>query len=467
MNRNKELFKNTIILGIGQFLPKIFMLITLPILTKFLSIDDYGYYELTLTISTVLMPLITLQVHQAVFRELIPKRDKEVNNIVSSSFYYLLVSNIAIIIITNIILLLLDFPIKLCIMLSSLLLFESFYMLFGQIVRGLGKNILYSVAAIIYSITNTFTLLLLVNIKAINYLDATLSIVLSYFTAMFFLMIVINKEIKIRFSHSNLLTIKRLLKFSMPIVPSTLSLWIVNFSDRLIIMNFLGPTLAGLYSASIKIPNIYSSAFGIFNLAWTETASKVIDKENPNKYYSYLFNKLFHFLTGLVLFFIALSPILFKIFIDDKFSQGLTQVPILFIGAYFNSFVSFYGGVYVALKDTRYVAFSSILGAILNVVINVAFIKHIGLYSASISTAVSFFVIVLIRAYDINKKITISYSVKDVILGVICILVNCLLSYVKTKVSVLIILLIAIIYNLVFNRDLLVMVLRKLRIKSK
>lgn len=466
MDRNKELFKNTIILGIGQFIPKIFMLITLPILTKFLSVDDYGYYELTLTISTVLMPLITLQVHQAVFRELIPNRDTEANGIVSSSFYYLLVSNIAFIIITSIVLLFMNFPIKLCIMLSSLLLFESFYMLFGQIVRGLGKNILYSLAAIIYSLTNTLTLLIFVNIKAINYLDATLSIILSYFTAMLFLMIGINKNVKIRFSNFSLLTIKRLLRFSMPIVPSTLSLWIVNFSDRLIIMNFLGPTLSGIFSASTKIPNIYSAAFGIFNLAWTETASKVIDKENPNRYYSYLFSKLFHFLTGLILFFIALSPILFKIFIDDKFSQGLTQVPILFIGVYFNSFVSFYGGVYVALKDTRYVAFSSILGAILNVIINITFIKYIGLYSASISTAVSFFIIVLIRAYDINKKITISYNVKDVILGVICILVNCLLSYVKTKVSVVIVFLIAIIYNFVFNKELLAVLLRKIKFKS-
>ena len=39
-----------------------------------------------------------------------------------------------------------------------------------------------------------------------------------------------------------------------------------------------------------KIPSLYSTAYGIFNLAWTETASKVSDDGNPAEYYTKLFS---------------------------------------------------------------------------------------------------------------------------------------------------------------------------------
>ena len=51
-----------------------------------------------------------------------------------------------------------------------------------------------------------------------------------------------------------------------------------------------------LYAVANKIPSLYSTAYGIFNLAWTETASKVSDDGNPAEYYTKLFSGLFKFL---------------------------------------------------------------------------------------------------------------------------------------------------------------------------
>lgn len=98
----------------------------------------------------------------------------------------------------------------------------------------------------------------------------------------------------------------------MPIVPSSIALWVVNLSDRLIIINFMGAAANGIYAVANKIPSLYSTAYGIFNLAWTETASKVSDDGDPAEYYTKLFSGLFKFLIGVMLALIAVTPIILK-----------------------------------------------------------------------------------------------------------------------------------------------------------
>lgn len=71
VNRTNKLIRNTIILGFGQFLPKLVSLITLPILTAGLTTSEYGIYDLILSTQSLLIPLMTLQIQQAIFRKLI------------------------------------------------------------------------------------------------------------------------------------------------------------------------------------------------------------------------------------------------------------------------------------------------------------------------------------------------------------------------------------------------------------
>ena len=78
MNKNKVLAQNTIILGIGQFIPKIIAMITLPILTRAFSTDEYGIYDLIISFSSLAIPVITLLIQQAVFRFLINEKDEKI-----------------------------------------------------------------------------------------------------------------------------------------------------------------------------------------------------------------------------------------------------------------------------------------------------------------------------------------------------------------------------------------------------
>lgn len=453
MNRNKELIKNTFILGFGQLAPKIMAIITLPILTAYLTKIEYGTYDLSLSLISFLIPIITLQIQQAVLRYLFSVTEtKDRTTYVTNSVFFIAVTSLIGIPVILLILTIFKMDNFNKITICSWLFLETVYILFGQILRGLGLTIKYSFSAVLYAVTNLFFVVLFVLIFKWGFSGLIFSLLLSYILSILYMIITakIYKFIKPQAISKNV--IAQLISFSIPIVPSSISLWIVNLSDRIVITQFLGMSDNGIYSVANKIPNLYNTANNIFNLSWTETAAKVNDDGESTTYYGKLFHTLYNFLVGLMLVLIALTPFIFNILINEQFESAYYQIPILYFGVFFSSFVSFYSGIYLALKRTKQVAYSSILGAIINLAINLCLIKYIGLYAASISTAISFLVIALYRAIDLKKFIKMDYNLKNILIGFAAFIVSAILCYQRNVLSILLCTALAVIYNLTANK---------------
>ena len=79
MNREKQLVKNTVIITIGKICTQLITFLLLPLYTGILSTEEYGIVDLLNTLVSLLLPLVTFQVEQAMFRELIEVRSKEKN----------------------------------------------------------------------------------------------------------------------------------------------------------------------------------------------------------------------------------------------------------------------------------------------------------------------------------------------------------------------------------------------------
>ena len=74
MSREKQLAKNTLIISFGTFLPKLISLITLPLITGYLTKEEYGQYDLITTLVFLVLPIATIQIQSAAFRFLIDCR---------------------------------------------------------------------------------------------------------------------------------------------------------------------------------------------------------------------------------------------------------------------------------------------------------------------------------------------------------------------------------------------------------
>lgn len=452
VDRNKELALNTIILGIGQLIPKFLALILLPLLTTYLSTDEYGNYDLVLSVASLMIPLVTLQIQQAVFRYLLASTNTESRTkYVTGAVTYIIVSSVICYPIVFLVLKWLNMSISSSLIICGLFCSEAIYTLLGQIVRGLGSNTIYSASVVVYSTVNLIATAFMLIVMHSGLGGVLISLMLGYLSADVY-MAFASKFIKyVDFKSFDSGFLKELLGFSMPIVPSSIALWVVNLSDRLIIIHFMGAAANGIYAVANKIPSLYSTAYNIFNLAWTETAARVSDDGNPAEYYSTLFRGLFKFLIGVMLGLIAVTPIIFSLLVKGNYDSAIYQVPILYFGIFFNSLVNFYSGIYIALKRTKQVGYSSVAGAVLNALINLILISKIGLYAASLSTALSFLVIVLFRAHDLNKVIKIKYRFNEIAIGMICFVVSSVCLFVGNNPALTFCWGIAVIYNLKEN----------------
>jgi O-antigen/teichoic acid export membrane protein len=162
---------------------------------------------------------------------------------------------------------------------------------------------------------------------------------------------------------------------------------------------------------------------------------------------------------------VAVNYLVFKIFVKGDFVEAFYQVPILYVGVFLNSLVSFFGGIYIALEKTKKIGMSSLAGAVINITLNVLFIHYLGLYAASISTVISYFAILLYRAHDLKKFILIPYNKKTIVKGMASLLVVIAVSYLNSLVSCVIAFSLALGYNVVVNKYLLTVL--KTEIKGK
>lgn len=445
--REARLIKNTAIVALGQIGTKFVSFLLLPLYTGVLTTKEYGTVDLLNTYVSLLLPIVFLQLDQAVFRFLIDyRRDvKGKTKLLSTIFLTVIFQVIFFFLLFAIFGRYIHNPYKYFLTFNIVTAMLSGVAL--QVARGIGDNLSYAMGSLISGIgTVVLNIIFIVILRwgAYGMLLATLSGGIICFFFLFF-RLRIYRYIKLRFWDISLL--KRILKYSVPLIPNSLSWWIINASDRTIVTHFLGVSANGVYSVSNKFSGIIITFFSIFNMTWTESASVSIQDEDSSEYFSNVINTAFNFFMFVCLFVIAVMPFAFKYLISgDSYASSYNQIPILILATFFNIVVSLLGSIYVALKKTNVIAKTSIYAAVINISVNLILIKFIGLYSASLSTLFAWMIMSIYRFYDIQKYIILKVDLKMMLIFILEIAI-CLFTYYYNNpfVSVLVLVIVVII----------------------
>ena len=110
------------------------------------------------------------------------------------------------------------------------------------------------------------------------------------------------------------------------------------------------------------------------------------------------------------------------------------------------------GGIYVALKQTKSSGFTTIATTIINITIDLLFIKYIGIFAGSISTLVSYLALFIFRAKDIRRFISIKYELKTILSIVILLLFFCAINYFRIICLDIVNMLLAISFSCILNK---------------
>lgn len=467
INRKREFVKNTLILTIGKFLPKLISILIIPIITAKLTKVEYGTYDLISTIVALLLPIATLQLPSAAFRFLVDYRGNEkktkavISNIVIATFSIsLLVCIVMFFVLSK-----LSFITR--VLICSYFLLDIIYYVSSQICRGLSYNKYYSISSVLFSIINLFSIYLTLNINSYGLNGVLISLCLAYFIATTFIVI---KTHLVKYIDVKLLNKKNcveFVKYSWPMIPNNLSAWVLNVSDRLVINHFLGIEMTAVYAVANKIPNILSIFQEVFNLAWQENASLTVKDKDVDIYYSNMFSIIFNFMIGGTALLIGFTPLIFKILIKGDYFAAYKEMPILIFAMLFCCLSSFLGGIYIAHKKTKELGISTLIVSIINLSIDLLLVKHIGITTGSISTLVAYMSLYIYRLININKFQKIKVNIKKQIIYfiiVILMLAVCTINNFKLNLAnMMISIAFSIIVNFEFLRKLMTILLKKLK----
>lgn len=407
-NKYTRLFSNTLIFTVGKFVSKLIVIFMLPFYTSYLTSAEYSTADLITNLCNLLIPMACLGVSEGIFRGAASK------NVDKESFFtngaLLMIIGGAFFLAISPILNLFDYFDEYIWLIILYVLASNIHSVCSQYVCAIGRTKLFAGQGVLNTmLTVLLNILFLVGFDmGIN--GYVLSIVLADFLSTVFLVFVaklyrafIPKKIDKRI-------IKELLRFCLPLIPSTVFWWITGVSDRYMVAYFCSDEVNGLYAAAYKVPTLLTYVVIIFNDAWKLSAVAESDnREECARFYSGVFKYYIAvmFSGGAIL---AVGAQIFsKILFAESYFSAWIYIPILSVATVFTALDTFLGSAYFTVKRTGMSFWTSFIGALLNVALNVILIPSDsiigGAVGASIATMISYFTVFVIRAVTMRKFI--------------------------------------------------------------
>lgn len=402
MNANKKLIKNIFLMFLVYFLPKSFSFFLVPIYTSYLSVEEYGISDLVINTATLIAPFVTLSMPSALFRFTIEDRSNieplsicikfflqglVILFIGLSIIYYFEVLNFTIIV---------------------FIFFIVFFSVLSDILNSYAKAneqvkllTFCGVGSATVGLISNIILIVIFSFGIHGFLFAT---IIGYCFSIFVLFFVNRNKILpciCIFSQLSDKTLQHeMLNFSIPLLLSSISWWLVSFSDRYIVTALCGVAVNGLYSIAYKIPIIVQSIDNVFGQAWRFTLYDSYKTENGRMYIANV-QSVYTFILCLACSFLMITNNFLTSFLfSDEFDSAKEFVPFLLLSVFTLNTSSLIGTLLILYKKSRLSMFISIIACILNIILNYSFIKCLeNAIGAAIASVCAFFVVLICNLF--------------------------------------------------------------------
>lgn len=433
MKKYKELTKNVFLFIISSFIPKTISFFLVPVYTKFLTTYEYGVSDLINTTVSLILPIISLNIKDAVLRFSI-NNDIDKKKVFSNFMLIQIISFIILFLVSifQFYFNLVKIPFMYVIFFDILLLSNSLYDNFCAFAKGINKvNIIVEASVLNSLVAVVLNIILIVYLKMglfgfllANSVGIVFADILFFFRIKSWKYIDFNLDFKI---------LKKMIKYSFPLIFSAIAWWVNNASDRYIVTLFCGVSISGIYAAASKIPSILTTLQNVFMQAWSISAIKDYDKKDSDGFignmYSIMTFLLFTACSILILFNIFVSRILFQ----NEFFNAWKYVPFLLISVAVDGLALFICNIFFAVNDTKSRAIVTIFSAVINTVLNFILILRFGAYGAAIATFIGYFVGFCVSRIMIKKYITLNANMKLNDLVIFLVFIQAILAFFGNK----------------------------------
>ncbi|WRS28600.1 oligosaccharide flippase family protein [Oscillospiraceae bacterium MB08-C2-2] len=434
MGKYKNLVSNTVVFALGTFSSKLLVFFLMPFYTRMLSAESYGTMDLVVNTCNLILPVVTLCMAESVIRFTLDKAYRKSE--VFSAGLAVELAGYAVLILLYPLLHRVELISEYTLLIYLYVLTSFLRSLTSNFVRSLGFVRLFALDGMFTTITTVgFNVLFLAGFGwgVKGYVLATIaSDGLS--TLGLFLILKLHRFVKLGSIHKK--TIREMLRYSLPLIPTALGWWITNLSDRYMVSYMVGLEANGLYSAAYKIPTMITLVSAIFIQAWQISAFSEYEGEENVRFFSNVFRTYCTFIfmaaSGLIL---LIRPIT-KILLAPEYYSSWQYAPFLILAVSFSCLVTFLGTIYNAAKSNGMALVTTFVGAAVNIVLNVFLIPKYGATGSAFATFASYFIVFLIRAVDTQRFVKVRMAPVKIAMYLALLLLQIWVSMTEPKFGV-------------------------------
>jgi O-antigen/teichoic acid export membrane protein len=198
--------------------------------------------------------------------------------------------------------------------------------------------------------------------------------------------------------------LRRLLRFGLPTMPAELSLYGLNFVDRIIIVHAAGTREVGLYSLGVKFAQGVNVLVRGFQLAWPPLAYSIRDDGEARRVYAAVVTLFVAGCAFVVTGMWLLSRWIVRALAAPKFFESYEVIGLLATGA---TLYALYMVLVVILGRTGRTEFNfpaTISALVANIALNLLLVPPLGIVGAGIALVASYLV-VLVLMYGFTQRL--------------------------------------------------------------
>lgn len=418
MEEYNKFFNNANILLISKCIMKLIVFLMIPIYTRYFSTDEYGNIDIITTTVNLIIPLFTLGISEAVLRFTLDNRKATLK----IGIKIILLSDIIVI---GLALIIYKYIINYKYMGLIVLYYISvvLYDLICMYIQGLNKLKELIKINLIGLLINLIITVFFIFTNKLNIVNYFISLIVSnLIVCILFLTKVKNKE------KGDKKLAKEMIKYSSPFILNSTVWWINNSADKYIITYIYGTEKNGIYSAASKIASIFTfvsnTIVQAMQISIIESYKKDRMKETFNAFYnSYCI--IGAVITSLI---ILIAKVITNIMFGTSFLECWKYIGILTLSAFFGGLLGITGTVFAAVKKTKQYVLTTLVGTLINIGLNTVFIPKFAIMGATITTAISYFIVLLIRNIQVRKIVDIKKNIIKRCLIYLCLTIQIIIS---------------------------------------
>ena len=425
MNLYRNLISNTVLFGISTFGARFLTFLLTPFYTRVLSSAEYGITDLLIQTGNLIIPIASVGIANGVIRYGLERSSNKAS--VFTTGILVTLAGFFVLALASPLLDQLTFLSGYVRLVLLYVLAANLHSICNQFARALGHVRLFALDGILRTVLTILLNILLLAVFPMGAAGYVLSNVLADGIAAVFVFSAAKEWRYLRLSSLSRPEAGRMLRYSAPLVPSTLCSWIINISDRYLIALLIGSAATGIYAVSNKVPNILMNVAGIFTSAWQLSALAEQPKAEKERFFSnvYAVYSAIAFVTasGVIL----TARLSTRLLAAPEYYEAWRYVPVLTLATTFACLGSFLSSIYMVEQRSTATLVTTMLGAACNLAGNFFLIPLWGSMGAAVSTLFSYILIFTVRALHTRSMLRIHWALHRLLPCVLLLCIQCFL----------------------------------------